>query len=129
MAKNANANEPSDEHVQDAVQAIEGHFADLLKEKMAYMSRAKNIRGQIANSYDVAQDKGIMKKLLKKLVKEREYERKIAALVDDLENDEIMELEMLASKLGEFANTPLGAAAMSRAGKPDGRAVLASVGQ
>jgi len=42
-------------------------------------------------------------------------ERTIAALHDDLEDDEKNEIGMLIDKLGEFANTPLGAAAVAKA--------------
>jgi hypothetical protein len=73
----------------------------------------------MAGEYETAGNKGISKKLLKKIVKEREFERKIFALTDDLEPDERSEHEMLREKLGEFANTPLGAAAL---GKVDGNA-------
>lgn len=89
------------------------------------MSKCKAIRGTIAGHLDEASDKGISKKLLKLIIKERELERKIGGLHSDLENDEISELEMLAEKLGDFANTPLGGAAMDKAKGAD---VLAAVG-
>jgi hypothetical protein len=79
----------------------------------------------MAGDYDKASDQGISKKLLKKIIKERELERKIGALTDGLEDDERSEHEMLKEKLGEFANTPLGAAALAKA---DGAATLAQVG-
>ena len=44
MAKDANTNEPSTDDVAAAVNNIEKQLDDLLKEKMAYMSRAKRIR-------------------------------------------------------------------------------------
>ena len=79
------------------------------------MKRSKSIRSTMAAEYDNAKDKGITTKLLKTIIKERKLERDIAALKDDLENDELSELEMLTEKLGEFANTPLGRSALSRA--------------
>jgi hypothetical protein len=45
----------------------------------------------------------------------RGYHRKIDWLIEDLEEDERSEYDMLSEKLGEFADTPLGAAAMARA--------------
>jgi hypothetical protein len=89
------------------------------------MQKCKRIREAMANDYDTASNRGISKKLLKKIVKERELERKIEGLTDDLEPDERSELEMLIEKLGEFANTPLGQAAMAKA---DGNATLKAVG-
>lgn len=79
----------------------------------------------IADDYDRASDRGISKKLLKSIVKERGLMRKIADLTAELESDERSEREMLLDKLGEFADTPLGQAALS---KTDGGAVLASIG-
>jgi len=116
MAKKAtaeNSNSPAEEDVQAAVSNIEACYRDLEKEKSIYMTKAKKIRATMAGDYDSAQDKGISKKLLKKIIKERGYERKIAAITEDLEDDERSELDMLHEKLGAFANTPLGAAAVA----------------
>jgi hypothetical protein len=115
MANAATANEPSGEHVKQAVDAIEKLDSDLLSEKMAYMNRCKQIRKIKADRYDHASDQGISKKLLKKKIKERSLTRKISDLTKDLEQDEVSEYEMLSEKLGEFGDTPLGAAALARA--------------
>jgi hypothetical protein len=89
------------------------------------MQKCKKIRDAMAVDYEQAADKGISKKLLKTIIKERELERKIAGLTDDLEYDEQREREMLIEQLGEFANTPLGQAAVAKA---DGKATLAQAG-
>ena len=115
MANPATANEPSAEHVKDAVQAIEKIDTELLAEKMAYMTRCKNIRKIRAERFDHASDQGISKKLLKMKIKERDLERKIDGITENLEDDERSEYQMLSEKLGEFADTPLGAAALARA--------------
>lgn len=127
MAKEAkdNVNAPADEDVQAAVRNIEEHHSDLASERGTYMQRCKRIREAMANDYDTAGNRGISKKLLKKIIKERELERRIESLTDDLEPDERSELEMLVEKLGEFANTPLGKAAMTNAA---GKAALAQIG-
>lgn len=119
MAKEAtveNANTPSDEQIKAAVSAIEARQAELLKEKMESMSRSKRIRAQMREDYAAAKAEGIRPKLLRKICKERDFERKIGALHDDLEDDEKNEINMLMDKLGDFANLPLGQAAVSRAG-------------
>jgi hypothetical protein len=116
MANPAKSNEPSTEDVQDAVQSIEKLFGDLLSERMSYMSRCKIIRKMVADKYEYAADQGISKKALKVLIKERDLERKIEALSDDLEADERNEYEMLSEKLGDFGTSPLGQAAMAKAG-------------
>ena len=115
MASPASTNEPSTEHVQAAVAAIEKVDAELLSEKMAYMSRCKGLRKQKAGQYDHAADQGISRKLLKKKIKERSLQRKIDANIAELEDDERSEYQMLSEKLGEFADTPLGAAALAKA--------------
>jgi hypothetical protein len=117
MAKQANeaVNSPTEESVQNAVEAIEKCHGDLLTEKMQSMQRSKRIRSVMADEYSSASNLGINKKLLRKIIKERALERNIAALKDDLENDELSELSMLQEKLGEFANTPLGGAAVRAA--------------
>ena len=117
MAREANEskNAPSEDDVQSAVHNIELGHGELLRERGVYMQKCRKIREAIANDYEQAADHGISKKLLKKVVKERELERRIAGLTDDLEPDEINEHQMLLEKLGEFANTPLGSAALQRA--------------
>jgi hypothetical protein len=89
------------------------------------MTKCKRIRETISLHVDTAADRGISKKLLKLIIKERELERKIDTLHDVLEPDEQSELAMLTEKLGDFANTPLGGAAIAKASGAD---TLASVG-
>lgn len=125
MANPATANEPAAEDVQAAVEAIEKLDGDLLSEKMAYMNRCKIIRKMKADKYDHASDQGINRKLLKAKIKERDLERKIDGITEDFEADEVNEYEMLTEKLGEFANTPLGQAAMARA---DGKGTQTRMG-
>ena len=117
MARKANEqiNTPDAEDVKAAVAAIEHGLADLASERGRYMNLCKKIRDMMALDYEEAANKGIAKKLLKKMIKARELERKIDALVIDLEPDEASELEMLQEKLGDFIATPLGSAALQRA--------------
>jgi hypothetical protein len=127
MARAANdkTNAPEEADVRNAVLHIEDHHAALMSERGVYMQKCKKIRDSMAVDYEQAADKGIPKKLLKSIVKERELERRIAGLTDEMEYDEQREREMLIEKLGEFANTPLGAAAVA---KHDGKATLAQAG-
>ncbi len=117
MARKANEqiNTPDAEDVKAAVAAIEHGLADLASERGRYMNLCKKIRETMGADYEDALNKGITKKLLRKIIKERELERKISALVLDLEPDEASELEMLQDMLGEFATTALGSAALQRA--------------
>lgn len=113
-------NSPTDEEVRDAVAAIEACYGELLSERMAYMGRCKQIRQRMSGQYDIAAEKGIPRKALKLKVKERELERKIDALTEDLEPEEQDSFEMISAKLGDFANTPLGQAALDRAPRAEG---------
>jgi len=126
MASPAAANEPTAEHVQEAVAAIEKLHADLRSAKGVYMGICKEIHSNVANAYDSASDRGISKKLLKTKLKERDLKSKVRDLTKDLEEDERSEYQMLSEKLGEFADTPVGQAAMAAA-KP-GDSILRSVG-
>jgi hypothetical protein len=122
---NENINSPDDADVQAAVRNIEAHDEELASLRGSYMLSCRRVHEKKTAEYEAAGNRGISKKLLKLIVKERIYERKIDALGQNLEPDERSELEMLVEKLGEFANTPLGAAAVARA---DGKATLSSVG-
>jgi predicted KAP-like P-loop ATPase len=97
----------------------------LLTEKSVYMTKCKRIREVLGTHEDTASNRGISKKLLRTIIKERAFERKINDLHDILEPDEQSELEMLTEKLGDFANRPLGGAAIAKATGAD---TLASVG-
>jgi hypothetical protein len=123
MAKHATdkTNSPKEEDVQTAMANIEQGYADLASERGIYMSKCKKIRGVMEDDYKSAANLGISKKLLKKIVKGRELERKIDSLTADLEPDEVNEHAMLMEKLGEFANTPLGKAAMAAVAGADGK--------
>ena len=117
-ARKANeaTNTPSEDDVQAAVKNIEQCYTELATERGKYMVKCRRIREDMGTDYDKAADKGISKKLLKKIIKERELERRIAGLTDGLEDDEKSEHQMLMEKLGEFANTPLGKAALATVG-------------
>ena len=81
----------------------------------SFPSVCKDIRKIIADEYDIASDRGISKKLLKIKIKERDLKSKVVKVTKDLQADERSEFQMLSEKLGEFADTPLGAAALARA--------------
>jgi hypothetical protein len=98
-------------------------------ERGVYMNKCKTIRAKMSDHFDRAIEKGISKKLLKLIVKERELERRIKGLTHNLEADEKNEHQMLMEKLGEFANTPLGKAALAGAAPvADGRDTAAQAG-
>lgn len=95
-------------------------YNDLATERGKYMQKCKRIRESMADEYESAGKRGISKKLLKKIVKERDLERKMMAVTAGLEEDEKSEYEMLMEKLGDFANTALGQAAVAAASAGNG---------
>jgi uncharacterized protein (UPF0335 family) len=101
--------------VREYVNQIEGHLSDLLSEQGAYMARCRGIRESITGVYDDAKASGIPRQELKVLIKTRELERKAIQLREDMEADQQGTFDMLRDALGDYANTPLGEAALSRA--------------
>jgi hypothetical protein len=113
MAEQAKRNTPSSQAIKDSVSRIEQCQRDLLAERGAFMRRCRTIRESIAAVYDESKEKGIQKKELRALVKQRGHERKAQEVRLNLEADERDHFDMLKEKLGDFANTPLGAAALT----------------
>ncbi|HEY2212301.1 MAG TPA: hypothetical protein VGH62_11925 [Bradyrhizobium sp.] len=106
---------PTSEEVQAAVSKIEVCQDELLSERGAYMQKCRQIREGIAAAYDLAKQRGILRKQLRALLKERDLERKLHAVRADLEADEVEHFDFLKQKLGDLAETPLGQAALKRA--------------
>jgi uncharacterized protein (UPF0335 family) len=100
---------------QGFVGEIEGLMADLRSEKGAYMNRCRGIRESISSVFDKAKDSGVDRKALKHEIKVRERDRKSDEEYEDLEADQRDQVELIRNALGNYADTPLGQAAMSRA--------------
>ena len=115
----ARSNGYDSEELRSIVSRIESCFVELLSERGAYMKRCRGIREGITAAYDEATSKGFKKKVLKKLIKTRELERKISESVLEMDKDEQESYDLMVTALGDFGNTPLGNAALSRA-KPHG---------
>lgn len=111
-------NSASADSMADFVKRIENLEAEKLREKMTYMERARRITEQQKEIYDEAKDEGVSKKALRAVVKVRDHERKAEGLREDLEDDDAASFDDIRSALGDYADTPLGAAAV---GKDDDR--------
>ena len=107
-------NRASSDQMADFVKRIENLEEEKLREKMTYMERARRISEQQKAVYDEAKDDGVPKKALKAVIKVREHERKAADLRDDLEDDDAASFEDIRSALGDYADTPLGSAAVNK---------------
>lgn len=87
---------------------------EVLREKMSYMERCRRIRSQQKDLLDDAKSQGLPKNVLKSVVKAREYDRKAEALMEELEDDAAQIFKDIRQALGDYADLPLGQAAVAR---------------
>jgi hypothetical protein len=93
--------------------------AELATERGAYMQRCGQIRKEIADVYEGAEDYGINRRALKAKVKEHQLQVKLLAIREALEDDDRSEFDQCTEALGDFGGTPLGAAALDGARRRD----------
>lgn len=114
MAKPANASNQYDPDIVNALLGkIDGFDDDLASEKGSYMSRCRNIRESIKAVYDEAKAHGVPQKELRVLVKIRKHEKASSKLFHELENDQQVNLQMLAATEA-VADLPLWRSAAAR---------------
>ncbi len=94
---------------------------EILREKMSYMERCRRIRTQQKELLDDAKDQGLPKNVVKAVVKARDLERKADAIMEELEDDAQQIFKDIREALGDYADLPLGAAAVSREEQDDAR--------
>lgn len=85
-----------------------------LQEKMAYMERCAKISARMKDVLEDAKSQGLKGNVLKSVVKARAYERKAAAIEEALEDDDASDFKDIREALGDYADLPLGAAAVDR---------------
>ena len=93
---------------------------EIASERGIFMSKCKAIREKQKELLDDAKSQGVAKKLVKSIVAAREHEAKAKALRDDLEDEDRKFFVDIRKALGDFADSPLGAAAVEREGDPAG---------
>lgn len=101
--------------VKKLVQQIESGFADLEIERGTYMQRCKAVRGRITGIFEDAKGLGIPTAELKAVIKTRRFEAKASAAREALEAEEREIFDNIREALGDYAETPLGAAAVEAA--------------
>jgi uncharacterized protein (UPF0335 family) len=94
---------------------IENLHADLESKKGAYMASCKVVRDELKEVYGEAKEAGVAPKALKGVVKNRQLQRKIDAISDGLDIDEVSTYEQLCEALGDFGETELGKAVLETA--------------
>lgn len=92
-----------------------------LREKMSYMERCRRISEQQRELLDDAKSQGLPKNVVKAVVKARDLEKKIEALQEELEDDAAQIFKDIREALGDYADLPLGQAAVSREESDDER--------
>jgi uncharacterized protein (UPF0335 family) len=110
------------------VDKMEELETEKLREKMAYMERCRRIQTQINELLDDAKGQGLPKNVLKAVVKARDLERKADAVMEALEDDAQQIFKDIREALGDFADLPLGAAAVEREEVTDDERTAAIVG-
>jgi len=100
-----------------------------LREKMSYMERCRRITEQQKDLLDDAKGQGLPKNVVKAVVKARELEGKANAILEELEDDAAQIFKDIREALGDYADLPLGQAAVSREEQDDERtaAVVSAV--
>jgi hypothetical protein len=108
-------NAPSAELIQRFVGEIEKQYRDLASEKALYMKRCQPFHAAVRDLFDAAKDAGLARQALKLNLEERKLERKLAKMAENLDDDDRDLAEYMREKLADFANLPLGAAAVDEA--------------
>jgi len=85
-----------------------------LDRKMAYMAECAKISARQKDLCDDAKGGGLNGKVLRATVKQRALERKAQAIEESLEDDDAELLRDIREALGDYADLPLGQAAVNR---------------
>jgi uncharacterized protein (UPF0335 family) len=94
--------------VVESIGRIEG---EIRSKKSEYAVFVKNQRKLINGHLDIAANQGFSKKVIKSIVKARELEGKLDNLREKLDEDDLgQSYDDYRQALGDFADTPLGAA-------------------
>lgn len=123
MAKKARIlearNIPSDEQIRAAVEDIERMEAERVSAKSSYMSESAKINARQNAVYDDMKSRGLPKKALKTMIDKRGLMARLKAMEDALEDDQKAIYVTIEKALGDFADLPLGVAAVEREGGVD----------
>lgn len=88
---------------------------ELLKLKTEHMASCKAPRGRIKQTMKEARGAGINMAAFRTIVAKHRADRKIEEQIAELEKDDLADFEEMQRALGDFGDTPLGAAALDRA--------------
>ena len=106
---------PPPETVREFFGRIDVLLDELASERAEYQERAKEIRAAIQRVMLDAEDAGIPKREMKAVLKARALEDKLAGVRKQLEPGEVETYDAIRAALGDYADTPLGRAALDKA--------------
>ena len=96
----------------DTIDREDGELATL---KGEYMQRCQGPRGRIKSVMAAAKEAGVNTVAFRATVAKHRAARKLHARLENLEADDRHAFDVIQEALGEFGETPLGAAALDRA--------------
>jgi uncharacterized protein (UPF0335 family) len=82
--------------------------------KGEYMVSCKGPREDITAVFEQAKEQGIPVKAFRTIVKNRRLDKQMHGNINKLDLDQQAEYDLMAEKLGDFADLPLGKAALDR---------------
>jgi len=110
-AKPRTANSPATKFIE----RIENLNKQLDEIKSEHMLKCKDVRADIKQVLDEAKAEGYTKAVIKAVVKARALERKAGEAREDLDIADRDTFDVIRHALGDYADTPLGAAALDAA--------------
>jgi hypothetical protein len=113
----AGSNGYDPEKLKQFVDAIEREQDKLDELKIEHLNACRGPRGRIKQITKAVREEDIDVDAFRVVVKKRLDERKHAKRVAELEDDAASAFAMIEAALGEYADTPLGQAALARAKK------------
>lgn len=115
MAIREGSNGFNAEQLEKYLKPIDKADDELLDLKVKHMSLCKGPRGKIRDAMATAKEAGINLVAFRELVALRRADRAQERRIADLEADDLADYNSMCEALGEFADTPLGAAALAKA--------------
>lgn len=113
------SNRPTPDEAASFLARFEELEAAVEAEKSKFMLACKAIRAEQKDLLDDAKSQGIAKGVIKAIHKARTFEAKAKAAIEDLDEADDRDYALdIRKALGDFADLPLGAAAVAT-GKPD----------
>lgn len=98
--------------------------AQVATKRSEFMLACKKIREEQKELLDDAKSQGVAKKIVKAIAEARKLEAKAKAKLDDLEDDDRTFAVDIRKALGDFADSPLGQAAVAANGQDETTAAI-----